>query len=379
MRSTVFLLALQIGGMIQPAIACEEPVAGNPAPMIVLRTAWPHMIVASINGSRLAEFDREPPIERQSRIPPSSMERHDALPATRYRYRARERTTNGCPLSPWSDWSSVETPAAPASAPGKPRMLDTREGDYVVTLNWTTDDDTMDGFVLLRCIDEEPCLVAAVVNPDERTFELHTLRAARYALVAFNAHGYSAMSNRTVRIGTDIEEAQTREHRPPRPSDSLAARATGADASSRNADVHCTTPEVLIAEGWTLIGVQGMDDLYLSPDSCGTGGCVYAKYTVDNGCYGNHRRFDVLASTPPFEGVDTDRTDGVVVANSSSNAANGTITIYRSGDAVDSYEWNAFTDPVPGSKPPFHAFGSLQYPERSPIVFDPEGSAAAPD
>lgn len=352
--------------------ACVGSPAARLPPSATFRAAGPHLIVAMSESSSATEFERDPPLTRWSR-PGPAMERHAADSDTAYRYRVRERARKDCDAGPWSDWVSTRTPAASSKPPLAPRMLGSSERNFVVTLRWDADDTDADGFALLRCVSDDVCVAAALLEPDEREFEFHTLSATTYVVIAFNEHGYSQFSNRTARIGTEISERIMGKHEALELSDSVAARRIDPQATSDEADIYCTTPQKLIKDGFTLIGIRGMEDLYRDPDGCGTGGCGYQIFTIENGCYGNHSRFNVLTTTPPFAGRDVGNDTGVVVTNSSGSASGGTILIYDGSDVVDEYKWIEVRAPLPGKRPPFHEYESLQIPENdvSPFVISP--------
>ncbi len=377
MRNNLLGMALLLVCIFSNASAgaSEDACAGGSdsrlPPPVTFRAVGPHLIVAMVESRYPTEFERIPPITRRSR-PGPSMERHAADPDTAYRYRVREGARADCHAGPWSNWASARTPAAASKPPSAPRMLESSERDFVVTLRWAADDRDVDGFALLRCVSHDVCVAAALLEPDEREFQFHTLRATSYAIVAFNEHGYSRFSNRTATIGTEIPVQTMTENEALRPSDSYAAQQIDPLATSNDADMNCTTPQVLIKEGFTLVGIRGMEDLYRDPDGCGTGGCGYQKFTIRNGCYGNHARYNVLTSTPPFAGKDVGSDIGVVVTNSSGSAGDGTIMIYSGSNVVDQYQWIKKRGPQPGELPPFHEFESLQMPESdgSPMVIN---------
>jgi hypothetical protein len=345
------------------ARACDAGVAG--APPFTLEAAGPHLVLARALHDEWLDYEREPALERTQG---GVAQRHAAQAGTRYRYRARVRATSRCAAGAWSGWVEVRTPREPRHVPHAPQALEGKGAPYRVTLRWRAADASADGFVLERCTGGTRCFVAAVLNPDERAFEIHSLDAARYRITAFNRRGYSAASAPTGLLGEDVAEKPADGPVELGPGDSAAARAiTRRAGSGRVEDAACTSPEELVAEGAQLVGVRGDEDLYRDASGCGTGGCIYMTFTTRDGCYSSEPGSDMLASTPPFSGKDDDR-PGVVVTNSSGSAATGHITIYDGSREVDQYEWAVIEPPYAGLLPPFGEYASVQFPQEAQVV-----------
>jgi hypothetical protein len=295
------------------------------------------------------------------------MERHAAKPATHYRYRARESASGKRPAGPWSGWSRIRTPPDYDRVPRAPHMLPAQEAPYKISLRWRLDDTNVDGFVLERCATDDSCFIAALLNPDEREFDFHTLKAGRYRITAFNAHGYSRPSDPTPSLGTDVPLKADTQAVDLGPVDSRAAsKITRMATSSSVENAECTSPRQLIAEGWKLVGVAGEQDLYRDPSGCGTGGCVYSIFTTNDGCYATAPDSAVLTTTPPFSGKDDD-SPGMVVTNSSGSAGSGVLVIYQGTSEVDRHDWKVVEPPYVGKFPPFGDYGSTQMPEGAQI------------
>ncbi|MBK8283730.1 MAG: hypothetical protein IPK97_01975 [Ahniella sp.] len=325
----------------------------------------PHMVRA-ISASSPAlelEFERQPAIARFQRDWDSSgrqLFRHDAQPATRYRYRARAAAINTNSAGPWSPWQTIRTPPASSAAPRAPTDLVGTEGDLVIELSWSAEDPDMNGFLLERCDADGLCQPAALLHPDLRRFQFHTTRANVFRLAAFNEHGISAQVS-TPMLGRDLP-IQPATATPPRVEDSLAAREISKHGFSDG--YYCTSPAELLDEGWTLIGIRGEEDLYQNADGCGTGGCVYHRFQTIDGCYRAAIGYDqggVLSTTPPYRGVN-ETTEGIVITNSSGSATDGLIIIYRGGEEIDSYRWQTRGEPFIDQLPPFPEIGDIQSP-----------------
>lgn len=325
----------------------------------------PHMVraISASSPSLVLEFERQPAIARVQRDWDSSgrqLFRHDAQPATRYRYRAREAAINTNSARPWSAWQEIRTPPAISSAPRAPADFVGTEGDLVIELSWSAEDPDMNGFVLERCDACGRCQPAALLHPDLRRFQFHTTRANVFRLAAFNEHGISAKVSTTM-LGRDLP-IQSATAKPPRVDDSLAALQISKHGFI---DGHyCTSPAELLDQGWTLIGIRGEEDLYQNADGCGTGGCVYHRFQTIGGCYRaaiGYEHGGVLSTAPPYSGVN-ETTEGIVITNTSGSAADGQIIIYRGGEEIDSYLWQARGEPFIDQLPPFPEIGDIQFP-----------------
>lgn len=340
-------------------------IATDPAAPLsmTLSAPSPRMVRATVDGSDPVEWERQPAIGRIGRdrgLDGHPFQRHEAEPDTRYRYRARR--AGGA----WSEWMTVRTPPAAAHTPAPPTMLEASAARrFVVSLHWQAGDQNADGFVLLRCDAERTCFVAALLDPDERRFDYHTVRAGHYRIAAFNAHGYSSFSEPTALVGVDemlAAGASPGLH----PEDSVIAR--GITVFDENSGRLCTTPKRLIADGWRLQGVRASEDIWQQPESCGTGGCVWYRFKVDAGCYRTDDSEGVLSTTPAYSG--TQDSPGIVITNSSGSAATGQIVIYEGGGEIDRYDWHVIDPPYPGTFPPFNQHAATQFAES--VEFSPD-------
>ena len=359
-----FLVALFC--MVPDAHAEEILKRSGSAPKFNLDAPSPRMLRVTLESEHYVEFEREPAISRSNidrDMKGRAIQRHDALAGTRYRYRARAQAVTGVPAGHWSRWKYIRTPRAPTEPPTTPRMLKAQsDSGYVVSLEWASKDGSADGFLLERCIPDGPCKTAALLNPDVFAFEYHTLKARQFRIAAFNAVGTSPFSARTELVGEDIPIKQSSEQELV-PADSRAARLiTRRLPEDFGTHSGCTTPERLIQKGYVLVGINGLSDLYMEgPDKCGTGGCIFITFTINDGCYTAGISQSVLSTSAPFFGID-DASPGVVVTNSSGSAYDGAITIYSGTDVFDFYRWRSFE--TSGDRfPPFGEFGSYQEPD----------------
>jgi len=362
-----YLQFFLVAQLATASIASAEGSLQSPrtAPKFGIDAPSPSMLRVIVESGGFVEFEREPSIARRNidrDAKGRAVERHDALAAKLYRYRARERAVTGAPAGRWSGWKYIRTACAPTEAPATPRMVKVQaDSDYVISLAWVSQDRLADGFLLERCIPDGPCAAAALLNPDVLAFDYHTLGARQFRIAAFNAIGTSSFSARTAVVGENVPIKQSTDQVLV-PADSHAARLIRRRrAEDFGAHSYCTTPEQLIHEGYVLAGIKGLSDLYQGPESCGTGGCIFTIYTTVDGCYTTSESETVLASTAPFSGLDND-SPGVVVTNSSGSAYEGGIIIYYGADQVDSYRWRSFDQTV-DRIPPFGEYGSYQEPD----------------
>lgn len=339
--------------VINVADAATSPL---PAPRFELSAPSPSMILARVDATENLEWQREPAIikRNQDSIQDGShfqrVERHDARPETLYRYRVRRQSSD------WSRWQSLRTPDAPTHVPGAP-VLNRAEfwGRFGITFEWHAADHLADGFLLIQCDDSGACYVAAVLHPDERSFDYHTVKAGTYRLAAFNSNGYSEFTAPTAVLGIDEPIARA-EPEALKPEDSRVAQGLG--EPDANDPRLCTTPTALQKEGSILVAVREDGDLWYDPRDCGTGGCIWTRFEREGSCY-FHEGGSFFAHSPPFFGRSP--MPGIQITNNSGSAYDGETIIYEGDEAVDQFRWRVFDGPYPGQKPPFDDFGNRQF------------------
>ena len=226
-----------------------------------------------------------------------------------------------------------------AKASSAPRALVGNADDALfVTLSWTYSGKGALGFVLERCDaggNGDVCEPAALIRADQRQFEYYFMRPHRFRIAAFGDSGRSRWSALTPMLGRNLQSELMPDPATWELDASLSASAKRIESAKQQPNSSCTTPKELALSGEQLVCIQGLNDWYQAPDSCGTGGCIFTRYSTVNGCYSVS---DQILSGPPCYGKDA---VGYVYANSSGSAYEGVTTIFFNGEPVDSFNWNA--------------------------------------
>ena len=208
-----------------------------------------------------------------------------------------------------------------------------------VTLSWAYSGKRALGFVVELCdADGDGCEPAALIRSDQRQFEYYFMRPHRFRIAAFGDSGRTRWSALTPMLGRNLQSELM-----PAPvrwelDTSLSAAAKLIESAKQQPNSSCTTPKELALRGDQLFCIQGLNDWYQEPDSCGTGGCIFTRYSTVNSCYSVS---DQIFSGPPCYGKDA---VGYVYASSSGSAYEGVTTIFFNGEQIDSFNWNALQD-----------------------------------
>ncbi len=244
----------------------------------------------------------------------------------------------GC-MAAWALLSTGSLAAPPEPISG---LLGKPDG-YAVQLSWNALDPQASGVLIERCLDPPQasapslCEVAAVLQADARTLRHVGLRPWRFRGASFNADGLSAPSDLTPALGERLTMDLDGSPDLPASASKIAALIRATPESNGS----CTGPTRLLAEGYALVAAHPDFDGYRLPtENCGTGGCIYVEFRVDDkGCYRGYPEQGVLVGSSPWPAQpDSGR---IRQSCGSGSALEGICWLYQDGGQVDEYAYRA--------------------------------------